>query len=218
MPSFAAAFVLGLWLQTLSVFRWGLAEVLLAVAAKVRQGVEVHHVGDLGKRELFVGEEFLNDWDGGVGDVGGDAGAGDAADGIGEVFGRHMKYVGIVRNLALSSADARGKHLHQAADDVACAFGMARAAVMERMELEDVVDHRQAKAAHQSVIELEASVVQTLADAVDVAQKSVGVLLRKRDDGVIVEADAATDAVVVGRQKTVQKLVSSGKPFNLDGF
>lgn len=211
-------FVLSPRLQTLSVFRRGLAEVFLAVTAEIRKRVEVQHVGDLCERELFVGEEFLYDGDGSIGDVGGDAGAGDAADGIGEVFGRHMEFVGIVRHLALGAADARGKHLHQAADDVACAFGMTRTSVMERMELEDVVDHREAEAAHQPVIELEADVVHPLADAVDVVQKAAGILLRKRDDRVVVEADATPDAVVVGRQKAVQELVSSGKPLHFDGF
>ena len=41
-----------------------------------------------------------------------------------------MEFVSIVRHLALGAADARGEHLHQAADDVACAFGMTRAAEM----------------------------------------------------------------------------------------
>ena len=56
--------------------------MFLAIAAEVRQGVEVHHISDLRERELFVGKELLNDGDGGIGNVGGDAGAGDAADGI----------------------------------------------------------------------------------------------------------------------------------------
>jgi len=69
-------------LQTLSVFRRGLAEVFLAIATEVRQGVEVHHVCNLGERESLIFKEFFQNRDGGVGDVGGDAGAGDAADGI----------------------------------------------------------------------------------------------------------------------------------------
>lgn len=83
------------------------------------------------------------------------------------------------------------------------------------VELEDVVHHRQAEASHHLAVEEQMAVVEAVAQPVDVLQQDFRLTVVNLDDGVLVEADAAPDAVVVRRQQSLQVLVVGGEPLHL---
>ena len=83
------------------------------------------------------------------------------------------------------------------------------------VELEDVVHHCQAEAPHHFAVEEQVAVVEAVAQPVEVFQQDFRLTVVDLDDGVLVEADAAPDAVVVRRQEPLQELVVGGKPLHL---
>ena len=68
------------------------------------------------------------------------------------------------------------------------------------VELEDVVHHRQAEAPHHFAVEEQVAVIEAVAQTVEVLQQDFRLPVVDLDDGILVEADAASDAVVVRRQ------------------
>ena len=78
------------------------------------------------------------------------------------------------------------------------------------VELEDIVHHRQAEAPHHLAVEEQVSVIEAVAQPVEVLQQDFRLPVVDLDDGVLVEADAAPDAVVVRRQQSLQVLVVGG--------
>ena len=83
------------------------------------------------------------------------------------------------------------------------------------VRLKDVVHHRQAEAPHQLAVERQMAVVHAVAQTVEVSQDDVGLLVSEMDDGVVVERDAAPDAVVVRRQEVLEEFVVGGEPLHL---
>ena len=65
------------------------------------------------------------------------------------------------------------------------------------MSFEDVVHHGQAETAHQFTIELQMLVAHALTNPVKVAEQMTGLIICEFDDRVLVQRDAAADAVVV---------------------
>ncbi len=204
-----------LWLQALAVGAGGLAQVLGAVAAEVGQRGEIHPLGNLGERQAVVVEQFLEDGHGVAVDVGGDAVARHALDGRRQVLGRHVQAFGIVAHVALGAADTRGEQGHQLLDDVGGAVGMPVGGFALGMCLKDVIHHRQAQAAHQLVVELLVSVFHAFPQAVKILQQMAGLFIGERDDGILIQRDAAADTVVVSGQQVLQELVVGGKPLDL---
>ena len=141
--------------------------------------------------------------------------AGDALDGGGEVFGRYVQPLGVVADIALGAADAGGEQVGQMPDDDGGAVAVGIGGVATGVELKDVVHHRQAEAPHHLAVEEQVAVVEAVAQAVEVLQQDFRLSVVDLDDGVLVEADAAPDAVVVRRQEAQQELVVGGEPLNL---
>ena len=112
-------------------------------------------------------------------------------------------------------ADASGKQVGQLTDDDGGAVAVGVGGVAPGVELEDVVHHRQAEASHHLAVEKQVAVVEAVAQAVEVIQQDFRLAVVDLDDGVLVEADAAPDAVVVRRQQALQKLVFGGEPLHL---
>ena len=186
-----------------------------AVAAEIAQRGEVHAVGDLRERQALVIEIFFQDGHCVAVDEAADAVAGDTLDGGGEVLRRHVQPFGIVAHLALGAADAGGEQVHKLSDDVGRAVGVGVSGFALRVRLEDVVHHRQAEASHQFAIEQQLAVFHAVAEAVEVLQQDFRLTVIDLDDGVLVERDAASDAVVVRRQLALQELVVGGEPLHL---
>ena len=184
--------------------------MLGAVAAEVAQRGEVHAVGYLRERQALVVEVFFQDGHRGAVDEAADAVAGDALDGGGEIFGRYVEPLGIVTHVALGAADACGEQVGQLADDDGGAVAVGVGGVAAGVELDNVVHHRQAEASHHLAVEEQVAVVEAVAQPVEVFQQDLRLSVVDLDDGVLVEADAASDAVVVRRQKTLQVLVVGG--------
>ena len=144
-----------------------------------------------------------------------DALAGDALDGGGEVFRRHVQAFGIVAHLAFRAADARGEQIHQLFDDIGRAVAVGVGGLAPCVKLEDVVYHRQTEAPHHLAVEKQVAVVEAVAQAVEVLQQDFRLTAIDLDDGVLVKADAAPDAVVVRRQQSAKELVVGGEPLDL---
>ena len=189
--------------------------MLGAVAAEVGEGGEIHAVGYLRQREALVVEVFLQDGYGGAVDETADAVPGHALDGGGEVLGRDIEALGKVTHLALRAADACREQVRQLTDDVGRAVAVSVSGLAPGMELEDVVYHGQAEAPHHFAVEQQMAVVKTVSQAVEILQHDGRLAVVELDDGVLVEADAATDAVVVRWQEAVQVLLFGGEPFHL---
>lgn len=83
------------------------------------------------------------------------------------------------------------------------------------MGFEYVVHHRQAETAHQFAIELYMAVVLAVTKTMEVIKQMSCLFICQFDNGVLVQRDTATDAVVVRRQQVLKKLIISGKPFYL---
>ena len=107
------------------------------------------------------------------------------------------------------------KQSHQLFYDVGCAVSMRICGFPLGMSLEDVVHHRKAEAAHQFAIELYMAVVHTVTKTMEVIKQMLCLLICQFDNGVLVQRDTATDAVVVRRQQVLKKLIISSKPFYL---
>lgn len=202
-------------LQTPPVLARRLAEMLGAVATEVTQRGEVHAVGDLCERKPFVIEVFLQDGHRVAVDKAADTVAGDTLDGGGEVLRRHVQSLGIVAHLALGAADAGGEQVGQLSDDIGGAVAVGVGGLALRVRLEDVVHHRQAEAAHQLTVEQQVAVVHAVTETVEVCEENVRLPVGELDDRVVVERDAAPDAVVVRRQQSAEVLVVGGEPLDL---
>ena len=189
--------------------------MLGAVAAEIAQRCEVHAVGDLRERQTIIIKIFFQDRHRMAVDETADAVAGDALDGGGEVLRRHMQPLGVVAHLALGAADARREQVHQLLDDIGRAVAVRIYGLAQRVRLEDVVHHRQAEASHQLAVEQQLAVVHAVAQAVEVGEQNGGLSIGEFDDGVLIERDAAPDAVVVRRQLVLQELVVGGEPLHL---
>lgn len=107
---------------------------------------------------------------------------------------------------------------HQLLDDKGCAVGVCRGGIALGMRLKDVIHHRQAQAAHQFLIKQQVTVVHALTQAVEVLEQTLGLGVSKRNDGVLVQADAAADTVIVGRQEILQETVVGSKPLHLHAW
>ena len=83
------------------------------------------------------------------------------------------------------------------------------------MGFEYVVYHRQAETAHQFAIELYMAVVLAVTKTMEVIKQMSCLFICQFDNGVLVQSDTATDAVVVRRQQVLKKLLISSKPFYL---
>ena len=139
----------------------------------------------------------------------------DALDGGGEIFGRYVEPLGVVADIALGAADACGEQVGELPDDDGGAVAVGVGGVAPSVELEDVVHHRQAEASHHLAVEEQVAVVEAVAQPVEVLQQDFRLTVVDLDDGVLVEADAAPDAVVVRRQEAMQKFVVGGEPLHL---
>ena len=71
------------------------------------------------------------------------------------------------------------------------------------MGFEDVVHHRQAEAAHQFTMEQQVTVVHAVTKTMEVILQMSCLFIRQFDDGVLVQRDTATDAVVVRWQQVL---------------
>ncbi len=67
------------------------------------------------------------------------------------------------------------------------------------MGLEDVVHHRQAETTHQFTMELMMAVVHAVTKTMEVIKQMSCLFICQFDNGVLVQRDTATDAVVVRR-------------------
>lgn len=141
--------------------------------------------------------------------------AGDTLDGGGEVLRRHVQSLGIVAHLALGAADAGGEQVGQLSDDIGGAVAVGVGGLALRVRLEDVVYHRQAEAAHQLTVEQQVAVVHAVTEAVEVCEENVRLPVGELDDRVVIERDAAPDAVVVRRQQSAEVFVVGGEPLDL---
>ena len=206
---------LTLRLQTPPIFAGRLTKMLGAVAAEITQRGEVHAVGDLGEREALVVQKAFHNRHGGAVDITADAVARHAFDRGGEVFRRDVQPLGIVAHLALGATDAGGEQVGQLTDDVGGAVAMGVGGLTASVELEDVIHHRQAEAPHHLTVEEQVAVVEAVAQAMEVLQQNLRLAVVELDDGVLVKADAAPDAVVVRRKQSSKELVVGGEPFHL---
>lgn len=202
-------------LEAAAVVAGRLAEVLRAVAAEIAQGVEVHLVGDLGERQALVVEFLFEYRHRGTVDEAADAVACDALDGGRQVLGRHIQPFGKVAHLALGTADAGVEQRQELLDDIGRAVAVGLGGVAAGVELEDVVHHRQAETPHHLAVEEQVAVVEAVAQPAEVLQQDFRLAVIDLDDGVLVEADAAADAVVVRRQEAMQEFVVGGEPLHL---
>ncbi len=201
-------------MQTPPVLAGRKAEVLGAVAAEVGERGEIHPVGNLREREPFIIEIFLQDRYRVAVDEAADAVAGDALDRGGEVLRRHVKPLGVVAYLALGATDAGGEQIHQLPDNIGRAVAVGIGGLTAGVELEDVVHHCQAETPHHLAVEEQVAVVEAVAQAVEVLQQDFRLTVIGLDDGVLVKADAAPDAVVVRRQQSAKELVVGGEPLD----
>ena len=202
-------------LEAAAVVAGRLAEVLGAVAAEIGERGEVHVVGNLGERQAFVVEVFLQYGHRGAVDEAADAVPCHALDGSGEIFGRDVEALGIVAHVAFRAADAGGKQVCQLPDDICCAVAVCVGGLALGVELEDVVYHGQAEAPHHLSVEEQIAVVEAVSQTVEILQHDGRLAVIDFNDGILVEADAAPDAVVVRWQQSTKELVVGGEPLHL---
>ena len=120
-----------------------------------------------------------------------------ALDGGREVLGRYVQSFGIIAHVAFSTTNTRSKQSHQLLYNVGRAVGMCICGITLSMGFEDVVHHGQTETAHQFAVELQVTVAHAVTQSVEVTKQVSGLLIRQLDDGVLVQRDAAADAVVV---------------------
>ena len=211
-PAVFLPFFLGL--ETAAIVARRQAQMFAAVAAEVGERGEIHAVGDLGERQTLVVQIPFQYRYGVAVDEGGDAVTRDPLDGGGEIFRRHVEAPGIVAHVAFGAADARSQQLQQSLHNPGRAVGVATGGFASGVSLEDVINQREAEAAHQFAMEGHAAVVHPVAQPVEVCQDVPGLTVGEPYDRVPVERDAAPDAVVVGGQEVLQEPVVGGKPLH----
>ena len=118
-------------------------------------------------------------------------------DGGGEVFGRNVQTLGIIAHIAFCAADASRKQCHELFHDIGRTVAMGVGGIALGMRLEDVVHHRQAETTHQFSVEEQVAIVHAVTQSVEVCKQKAGLFIREFDDRVLVQRDAAADAVVV---------------------
>ena len=99
--------------------------------------------------------------------------------------------------------------------DVGRTVGMRVGSFPLGMGLENVVHHRQAEAVHQLLMELHVTVVHAVTHTMEVIQQMPNLFVGEFDDGILVQRDTASDAVVVRWQQVLQMLVVGSKPLHL---
>ena len=83
------------------------------------------------------------------------------------------------------------------------------------MSLKDVVHHRQAKTAHQFTMELQMALTHPVAQTMEVIKQMPCLLVGEFDDRVLIQRDAAPNAVVIRWQQVLQELIIGSKPLHL---
>ena len=136
-------------------------------------------------------------------------------DGCREVFGRDIQALGLEAHIALRPADARGKQGHELLHDIGRAVSMRFGRFVLGMRLKNVVHHRQTKTAHQLTMELQMALTHTVAQTMEIIKQVPGLLVGEFDDRILIQRDAASDAVVIRWQQVLQELIVGGKPFHL---
>ena len=139
-------------------------------------------------------------------------------DGGREVLGRHVKAFGIVTHVTLGATDTGSEQCHQLFDDVGRAVGVRVGGFTLRMRLKDVIHHRQAQAAHHFIVEQQVAVIYAFTQTMEILEQTAGLGVGERDDGIPVQADAAADAVIVGRQQILQETVVGSEPLHLHAW
>ena len=74
------------------------------------------------------------------------------------------------------------------------------------MSLKNVVHHRQAKTAHQLAMELQMALTHPVAQTMKVIKQMPSLLVGEFDDRVLIQRDAASDAVVVDGNRFCRNL------------
>ena len=138
-----------------------------------------------------------------------------ALDGCREVFGRNVEPTGVVAHVALGAADTCREQCHKLLHYVGGAVSMRVGGVALGVSLEYVVHHCEAEAAHEFAIELQMTVLHTVAEAMEITEQLLHLLVCQTDDGVLVERDTASYAVVITWQLVLQKLIIGSKPLHL---
>lgn len=126
-----------------------------------------------------------------------------------------MKPVGIVSHVALRAADIGGEQLQELFDDIGRTVAVRGGGIAPGMELKDVIDHRQAEASHHFPVKKPFPVGKAVPQPVEVFQDIRRLLRRKMDDGILVQGDTASDAVVVGGQQVLEEFVVGREPLYL---
>ena len=189
--------------------------MLGAVAAEVRERGEIHQFGYLGERQTLVTQIVFSYGYCMAVEVGGDAVARPTLAGGREVFGRHVQTLGIVAHIAFCTTDAGSEQCHKLFHDISRAVAVSVGGIALGMRLEDVIHHRQTETAHQFSVEEQVAIVHAVTQSVEVGKQKAGLFICKSDDRVLVQRDAATDAVVIRWQQVLQELIVSRKPLHL---
>ena len=203
-----------LGLEAAAVGGGRLTQVLGAVAGEITQRREIHHVGYLRERQPFVVEQLFQDGDGETVHIGTNGVTRHSLDGGRQIFRRHIQPLGVVTHVALGAGYPRGEQLHELFHDVGGAVAMRIDGLALGMWLKDVINHRQAEAAHEFVVEQQVAVAHPVAKAVKVVEQTLRLLAGERHHGVPIQRDAAADAVIVRRQQILQELIVGGKPLH----
>ena len=202
-------------LKAPAVFAGGLAKVLGAVAAEVREGGKIHVFGYLGERQALVIQIVFDYGHGVTVDVRADAVASDPFDGGGEIFGRYVQPLGVIAHIAFCTADSGSEQRHELFHNIGRAVAVGIGSVALGMRLEDVIHHRQAEASHQFVVEEQMAVAHAVTKTVEVGKQMSGLFIGEFDDGILVQRDAAADAVIIGWQQVLKELIVGGEPLHL---
>ena len=86
---------------------------------------------------------------------------------------------------------------HKLFHDIGRAVAVGVCGIALGMRLEDVIHHGQTETAHQFTIEEQVSVSHSVTKPMEVGKQKTGLFIREFDDGIMVQRDATTDAVVV---------------------
>ena len=189
--------------------------MLRTVAAEVTQRGKVHQIGYLSERQTFIVQKVFQNRCRVAVDIGSDAVASYAADGLRQVLGRYVESFGIVAHLTFRLTNASSEQGHQLFYNIARTVGMLLCSIALSMSLKDVVHHRQAQTAHQLPMEVQMAVAHAVTQAMEVGEDVDSLFVGERDNGIMVQRDAAPDAVVVRRQQALQELIVGSKPLHL---
>ena len=189
--------------------------MLRTVAAEVTQRGKVHQIGYLSERQTLIVQKVFQNRYRVAADIGSDAVASHAADGLRQVLGRYVESFGIVAHLTFRLTNASSEQGHQLFYNIARTVGMLLCSIALSMSLKDVVHHRQTQTAHQLPMEVQMTVAHAVTQAMEVGEDVDSLFVGERDNGIMVQRDAAPDAVVVRRQQALQKLIVGSKPLHL---